>query len=58
MPPSGMQNYGPHFEGANHEDMQMGFQYSMCTGRKRALLVRRITFPFLNFRRPFGLWYR
>lgn len=40
MPPSGQQNYGPHFEGKDHQDHQPFFQYSQCTGKRKALLVR------------------
>ncbi|KAF6757227.1 caspase domain-containing protein [Ephemerocybe angulata] len=39
MPPSGVQNYGPHFQGANQRDSQVHFQYSQCTGKKKALLI-------------------
>ncbi|EIN07797.1 peptidase C14 [Punctularia strigosozonata HHB-11173 SS5] len=38
MPPSQQQFYGPHFE-ANGRDAQPFFQYSQCTGRKRALAI-------------------
>lgn len=34
-----MQNYGPHFQGANQRDSQVHFQYSQCTGKKKALLI-------------------
>ncbi|KAF8969377.1 caspase domain-containing protein [Flammula alnicola] len=36
-PPTQVQNYGPHFEGANHKDAQPYFQYSQCNGKKKAL---------------------
>lgn len=39
MPPSGVQNYGPHFQGANNKDVQPFFQYSQCTGNKKALFI-------------------
>lgn len=39
MPPSQVQHYGPHFEGANHRDAQPFFQYSQCTGKKKALCI-------------------
>lgn len=38
-PPTQVQNYGPQFEGANHRTMQPSFQYSQCTGKKKALCV-------------------
>ncbi|KAF8165657.1 caspase domain-containing protein [Crassisporium funariophilum] len=38
-PPTQVQNYGPHFEGANHKDAQPFFQYSQCTGKKKALCI-------------------
>ena len=40
MPPGGAQAYGPQFQNdESGEVMQMNFQYSMCTGRKKALCV-------------------
>ncbi|KAH8112639.1 metacaspase [Phellopilus nigrolimitatus] len=39
MPPNGVQNYGPHFQGNDNRDMQPYFQYSQCTGRKKALCI-------------------
>ncbi|KAF8896346.1 peptidase C14 [Infundibulicybe gibba] len=39
MPPTQQQNYGPHYEGPNHRDMQPYFKYSQCTGKKRALCI-------------------
>ncbi|KAJ2916612.1 hypothetical protein MD484_g3828, partial [Candolleomyces efflorescens] len=38
MPPSSVQSYGPHFQSGGR-DMQPHFQYSQCTGKKRALLI-------------------
>ncbi|PPQ68304.1 hypothetical protein CVT25_001392 [Psilocybe cyanescens] len=38
-PPTQVQNYGPQFEGANHRTMQPSFQYSQCTGKKKALCI-------------------
>ncbi|KAF9468049.1 caspase domain-containing protein [Collybia nuda] len=38
-PPTQQQNYGPHFQGVNHQDAQPFFQYSQCTGKKKALCV-------------------
>lgn len=38
-PPTQQQNYGPAFEGANHRQQQPFFQYSQCTGKKKALCV-------------------
>ena len=38
-PPTQQQHYGPTFEGANHQRGQPFFQYSQCTGKKRALCV-------------------
>ncbi|EPQ52837.1 peptidase C14 [Gloeophyllum trabeum ATCC 11539] len=34
-----MQNYGPQFEGANHQMQQPFFQYSQCNGRRKALCI-------------------
>ncbi|TFK45832.1 peptidase C14 [Heliocybe sulcata] len=39
MPPTPMQNYGPQFEGANHQMQQPFFQYSQCNGRRKALCI-------------------
>ncbi|KIY71509.1 peptidase C14 [Cylindrobasidium torrendii FP15055 ss-10] len=39
MPPSSIQNYGPRFEGQNHQTQQPYFQYSQCNGRKKALCI-------------------
>ncbi|PAV16416.1 peptidase C14 [Pyrrhoderma noxium] len=39
MPPSGVQNYGPHYQGTDNRDMQPYFQYSQCTGKRKALLI-------------------
>ncbi|KAF8520265.1 peptidase C14, caspase domain-containing protein [Hysterangium stoloniferum] len=39
MPPTQMQHYGPRVEGANHQVQQPYFQYSQCTGRKKALCI-------------------
>ncbi|QRV74988.1 ICE-like protease (caspase) p20 domain protein [Ceratobasidium sp. AG-Ba] len=36
MPPGGQQTYGPSQQGGGP---QMSFQYSMCTGRKKALTI-------------------
>ncbi|KAH9482358.1 Metacaspase-1 [Psilocybe cubensis] len=38
-PPTQIQTYGPQFEGANHRAMQPSFQYSQCTGKKKALCI-------------------
>ncbi|KAF5321346.1 hypothetical protein D9619_000540 [Psilocybe cf. subviscida] len=38
-PPTTVQNYGPHFRGANNRDAQPFFQYSQCTGKKKALCI-------------------
>ncbi|KAF9267795.1 hypothetical protein L218DRAFT_954986 [Marasmius fiardii PR-910] len=38
-PPTQQQNYGPHFQGPNHEDRQPYFQYSQCNGKKKALCI-------------------
>ncbi|KAI0833389.1 caspase domain-containing protein [Trametes gibbosa] len=38
-PPSQQQSYGPMFEGADHQQRQLFFQYSQCTGKKKALCV-------------------
>ncbi|KAF9478415.1 peptidase C14 [Pholiota conissans] len=38
-PPTQVQNYGPHFQGTNNRDAQLNFQYSQCTGKKKALCV-------------------
>jgi len=39
MPPSHVQYYGPQFQGRNDQPMQASFQYSMCTGKKKALCI-------------------
>ncbi|KAA1467452.1 peptidase C14 [Dentipellis sp. KUC8613] len=39
MPPPEQQNYGPQFEGANHQQQQPFFQYSQCNGKKKALCI-------------------
>ncbi|KAI0671650.1 caspase domain-containing protein, partial [Trametes maxima] len=38
-PPSQQQSYGPMFEGADHHQRQLFFQYSQCTGKKKALCI-------------------
>jgi hypothetical protein len=38
-PPTQQQHYGPRFEGANHTQQQPFFQYSQCTGKKKALCI-------------------
>lgn len=38
-PPTQVQNYGPQFQGANHQTAQPFFQYSQCTGKKKALCI-------------------
>ncbi|KAI0750563.1 caspase domain-containing protein [Irpex lacteus] len=38
-PPTQQQNYGPSFEAANHTRQQPYFQYSQCTGKKKALCI-------------------
>ncbi|RPD59961.1 hypothetical protein L226DRAFT_462816 [Lentinus tigrinus ALCF2SS1-7] len=38
-PPSQQQSYGPMFEGADHQQHQLFYQYSQCNGRKRALCI-------------------
>ncbi|PPQ66735.1 hypothetical protein CVT26_009536 [Gymnopilus dilepis] len=38
-PPPQVQNYGPHFQGPNNQDSQPFFQYSQCTGKKKALCI-------------------
>ncbi|KAJ3478601.1 hypothetical protein NLI96_g9640 [Meripilus lineatus] len=38
-PPTQQQAYGPRYEGANHQMQQPFFQYSQCTGRKKALCI-------------------
>ena len=40
MPPSEVQNYGPQYQGADSRSQQLNFQYSQCTGKKKALCVR------------------
>jgi hypothetical protein len=40
-PPTGQQNYGP--QNVN-QHVQPFFQYSQCTGKKKALCVRRMQF--------------
>src|ERR1700749_2854315 len=39
MPPPEMQNYGPQYEGPNHQMQQPFFQYSQCNGKKKALCI-------------------
>ena len=40
MPPTGQQHYGPQFENqSSHQVQQPYFQYSQCTGKKKALCV-------------------
>jgi len=39
MPPMNQQNYGPQFQGPNQQIQQPFFQYSQCTGRKKALCI-------------------
>ncbi|KAL1949393.1 hypothetical protein VTO73DRAFT_8274 [Trametes versicolor] len=38
-PPSQQQSYGPSFEDAQHHQRQLYFQYSQCTGKKKALCI-------------------
>ncbi|KAF8914273.1 caspase domain-containing protein [Gymnopilus junonius] len=38
-PPTQVQNYGPQFQGPNHQQSQPFFQYSQCNGKKKALCV-------------------
>ncbi|KAI0926150.1 Ca(2+)-dependent cysteine protease [Taiwanofungus camphoratus] len=38
-PPTQQQHYGPVFEGQNNQQQQPYFQYSQCTGRKKALCI-------------------
>lgn len=42
-PPSQQQSYGPSFEDAQHHQRQLYFQYSQCTGKKKALCVCLLT---------------
>ncbi|KAL1668315.1 caspase domain-containing protein [Schizophyllum commune] len=40
MPPTGQQRYGPQFENqSSHQVQQPYFQYSQCTGKKKALCI-------------------
>ncbi|KAG6335665.1 hypothetical protein ID866_3423 [Astraeus odoratus] len=39
MPPTQQQFYGPQFQGPNHQMQQSSFQYSQCTGKKKALCI-------------------
>ncbi|KAJ6531831.1 peptidase C14, caspase domain-containing protein [Mycena capillaripes] len=39
MPPTNQQNYGPQFQGPNHQVQQPFFQYSQCNGKKKALCI-------------------
>ncbi|KAJ7707666.1 peptidase C14, caspase domain-containing protein [Mycena rosella] len=39
MPPMNQQNYGPQFQGANQQMQQPFFQYSQCSGKKKALCI-------------------
>ncbi|KAI0775287.1 caspase domain-containing protein [Trametes elegans] len=38
-PPSQQQSYGPTFEDAQHHQRQLFYQYSQCTGKKKALCI-------------------
>ncbi|PPR02667.1 hypothetical protein CVT24_002150 [Panaeolus cyanescens] len=38
-PPAQVQNYGPHVQGPGNRDAQPYFQYSQCTGKKKALCI-------------------
>ncbi|KAL6304173.1 caspase domain-containing protein [Sparassis latifolia] len=38
-PPTNHQSYGPVFEGQNHQQQQLHFQYSQCTGRRKGLCI-------------------
>ncbi|KAI0749897.1 caspase domain-containing protein [Daedaleopsis nitida] len=38
-PPSQQQHYGPSFEGADHQQHQLFYQYSQCNGKKKALCI-------------------
>ncbi|KAJ3532748.1 hypothetical protein NM688_g7380 [Phlebia brevispora] len=38
-PPTQQQNYGPAFTGSNNTQQQPFFQYSQCTGKKKALCI-------------------
>ncbi|GJE88675.1 caspase family protein [Phanerochaete sordida] len=38
-PPTQQQNYGPTMEGPDHRQTQPFFQYSQCTGKKKALCI-------------------
>ena len=40
MPPSELQHYGPHYRGPDDSEVQPYFQYSQCTGKRKALCVR------------------
>ncbi|KAF8656187.1 hypothetical protein AX16_002625 [Volvariella volvacea WC 439] len=37
--PTQPQHYGPHFMNENNQDTQLSFQYSQCTGKKKALCI-------------------
>ncbi|KAI0070425.1 hypothetical protein K474DRAFT_1670108 [Panus rudis PR-1116 ss-1] len=38
-PPANHQEYGPAFEGPNHQVQHPWFQYSQCTGKRKALCI-------------------
>ncbi|KAF9450916.1 hypothetical protein P691DRAFT_664412 [Macrolepiota fuliginosa MF-IS2] len=38
-PPATVQNYGPQVQGPEHRNAQPYFQYSQCTGKKKALCI-------------------
>ena len=38
-PPTQQQSYGPSFEGSDHQQHQLFYQYSQCNGKKKALCV-------------------
>ncbi|KAH8830794.1 peptidase C14, caspase domain-containing protein [Flagelloscypha sp. PMI_526] len=39
MPPQQQQHYGPQMQGPHHTTQQPYFQYSQCTGKKKALCI-------------------
>lgn len=38
-PPTNVQNYGPQIQGPDHRTAQPYFQYSQCTGKRKALCI-------------------
>ena len=57
LPPTGVQTYGPQIEGPDNAVKQPFFQYSQCSGKKKALLVSTTSRDRLYIMND-GFWYR